>query len=377
MERWVCARRTVTGEPEALKRLLIADTPALLQAATGSPAEAPGGDGSFPLVLTTEGGGVHKAVSATVGQASVRSGWMQIPLRWRADPLPGLFPAFDGFVEVEDLDRRSIGLAVLGRYRPPASLLGGLADRLALSRVADGVVERIARGLVGALVSQDVAHADPGPAMTVQDVMSPEPLVFGEEMSLRGAANLMLLGRIHGAPVVDDHGQLVGVLSEADLLDKVAPYREGVSRDVRLSWRRHDAVTVGEACSRPARTTAVDATIRAAAAQMAEQDVSRLVVMRGAEVAGILTRHDVLKALVRGDAAIESAVEVVVDRAGHDGLAVDVADGRVTLSGRVPLHSQAIHLQEEIGQVDGVLAVDVSDLRHEADDLVGPPPMWA
>ncbi len=72
------------------------------------------------------------------------------------------------------------------------------------------------------------------------------------------AASLLLSCGISGVPVVDEEGQLIGVLSESDLLDKVAPARSAVDRTVELSWRRHGATTVGQACSRPGRSTAVD-----------------------------------------------------------------------------------------------------------------------
>jgi CBS domain-containing protein len=377
MERWICARRTVIGDPAALKARLTTDIVALLQAATGSQAEAPHGDGSFHMVLRSAGGGLHKTVVASVGQARVDGPWLRIPLRWEADPLPAAFPTFDGDLEVEDLDSRSVSLALIGRYHPPASVVGGLVDRVAMSRTAERTAERLVGGLASALSGAvEVPHGAPARLLTVGQLMSPDPLVVSEDLSLRGAANLMLIGRISGLPVVDGHGQLVGILSEADLLDKVAPPRTGLSRTVEMSWRRHDSVTVGQACTRPARTTSVDATVREAAGQMAQEDVARLVVMRGATVAGILTRHDVLRALVRADEAIEAAVEDLVADSGFDGVTTEVVDGHVRLGGVIDLRSDAAELPGRLLELDGVLDVDADALRWETDDVVVPPPLW-
>ncbi|HUG85969.1 MAG TPA: CBS domain-containing protein [Euzebya sp.] len=378
MERWVCARRTVKGDPSRLKERLTTEVVSLLQRATGSDVTPPAGDASFAMVLATEGEAFHKMVSASVGQAQTsRDGRLRIPVAWKADPLSGIFPTFRGDIEVEDLDRGTISIALVGRYRPPGSVLGGVADRLLFGSNADAVTERIARGLATALAEEIPAGpAAALPAMRVGDVMTPDPLVLGEDLSLRAAANLMVLGRISGAPVVDDDGLLVGILSEADVLDKVAPLRTGLSRRVEMSWRRHDAVTVGQACSRPARTTSVDATVRDAAQAMATHDVARLVVMRGATVAGIVTRHDVLKSLIRSDEAIESAVEAVICARGFDGVVAEVVDGHVRLSGMLERRTDAAQLPVGISELDGVLDVDASALRWQHDDVVPPPALW-
>lgn len=377
MERWLFARRTVTGDVDALKKRLVTDTAALLQAATNSPASPPEGDGSVRLMLSTEGGRVRKGVVARIGQVKSTGPWTRIPLSWHADPMPGLFPTFDGSLEIEDFDSRTISIAIVGRYRPPGSVVGGVADRLVLPHVAEDTVERMVRGLVAALSDDvEVPHGDAGPQMTVADLMSEDPIVLNESMSLRAAASLLLSSSISGAPVVDEEGQLIGVLSESDLLDKVAPPRTGLNRTVELSWRRHGATTVGQACSRPAASTSADTPVRDAAAQMAAQDVARLIAMRGATVAGIITRTDVMKALVREDEVIESVVELLVADMALDDVDAQVADGRVHLNGSVPLRSQAEGLVTRLGDVEGVLEVQREQLTWQTDDIAAAPPMW-
>ncbi len=377
MERWLCARRTVRGDAAAMKARLMSDTPALLQVATGSKVTPPEGDGSFRIILSSEHDRVHKVVAAQVGEARQEAAWSRIPLSWKADPLAGLFATFEGDIEIEDLDHDMISIAVVGRYRPPAGMLGGLADRLLLSELAEITAERIVRGLVGALSGDiEVVHGEEPGHMTVGDLMTTEAIVLDEAMSLRSAASLMLIAGISGAPVVDDHGRLVGILSESDLLDKVAPPRTGLSRSVEMSWRRHGATTVGEACTRPAITTDVQTAIRDAAALMASKHIGRLVVMQGAVVAGIVTRTDVIKALVREDEAIEAAVEVVLESRGLRHVTVDVDSGEVTLGGTVDLRSDHARLPAEITELEGVINVRTEDFSWIEDDVVVPPPMW-
>ena len=53
---------------------------------------------------------------------------------------------------------------------------------------------------------------------TIRDVMQARPIVIRQDESLHLALELLIANSISGLPVVDDAGQLVGVLSEKDLL---------------------------------------------------------------------------------------------------------------------------------------------------------------
>jgi len=54
-------------------------------------------------------------------------------------------------------------------------------------------------------------------ALTAADVMSRDVLAIPRQMSLRAAAHQMVQARVSGAPVVDEQGRCVGVLSMTDL----------------------------------------------------------------------------------------------------------------------------------------------------------------
>jgi CBS domain-containing protein len=55
-------------------------------------------------------------------------------------------------------------------------------------------------------------------ALTAEDLMTREVVRVPEEMPLRDAAHLLRQARVSGAPVVDEQGRCVGVLSAADFL---------------------------------------------------------------------------------------------------------------------------------------------------------------
>jgi CBS domain-containing protein len=52
----------------------------------------------------------------------------------------------------------------------------------------------------------------------IRDVMRPDPILVRRDEPLRRALEMLIENNISGLPVVDDRGQLVGVLSEKDLL---------------------------------------------------------------------------------------------------------------------------------------------------------------
>src|SRR5947209_1193465 len=54
--------------------------------------------------------------------------------------------------------------------------------------------------------------------LTAAEIMTRDPIVLPRQMSLRAAARLLSQNRITGAPVVDDRGACIGVLSATDFV---------------------------------------------------------------------------------------------------------------------------------------------------------------
>src|SRR5262245_46733051 len=63
-----------------------------------------------------------------------------------------------------------------------------------------------------------VLTVPPLPALTAQDVMSREVVTIPQRVSLGDAARLLRRASVSAAPVVDEQGRCVGVLSAADFL---------------------------------------------------------------------------------------------------------------------------------------------------------------
>lgn len=270
MKRWLYNYRTVSGDPAGLAGGLRRELHGLLAAGTASTGPVRAGDGSFRMHLAVQvlGAELTKAVRVTTGVAAVHGTRLVIPVTWRADSARHAFPTFSGSIELTPLDHSSVQLTIVGAYRVPAGVVGLLADSTVLRGVAERTTERIMDSLVDALTARTaqeqlpaVATSAPSEPMRVADVMTPDPLLLEEDQPLRTAALLLFHADISGAPVVDADGALVGVLSEADLMEKEARPAAGLGRGVAEAWRLRGAKTVGEACSRPAHVTAADATL--------------------------------------------------------------------------------------------------------------------
>ena len=146
----------------------------------------------------------------------------------------------------------------------------------------------------------------------VKDVMSTLPVWVSETASFREIAAKLLECRVSAFPVLDTHGTLTGVVSEADLLVKEAVLGEPGGVAGLLAGLVHHAerakaggVTAADLMTSPAVTIRPDDTVEHAAKLMYDRKVKRLpVVDQGGRVVGIISRTDILAVFDRTDAEI-------------------------------------------------------------------------
>ncbi len=380
MKRWVHATGYVHGRPETVRRMLLDEHVCLLERATGSPTAGRSADGSFLLRLRSSlwSREFGKRVRITVGVATQSGERVVLPVTWQAEPARLLFPRFDGALELEPVSSFASLLTLTGSYEPPLGTVGAMVDVTLLRDRA----EQTAQDLLALLSQELVSTVDHAPAhgdvhaasdgmeagpMRVRDVMTADVRVVDVTASLRTAAAVLFFAGISGAPVVGDDGELVGVISEQDLLAKQAPPAHGIGRRVAEQQRRHYARTAADACSAPAVVITPDGSLRDAARMMLEHNVARLVVTEHGGVAGIVTRHDVLAGLLRADDLMEAAIDRMLRDRNAPDVTAGVTDGVVTLTGSVQLRSAAAALPRMISEVDGVLSVE-TNLQWRIDD---------
>jgi len=108
---------------------------------------------------------VDRTVAVEVGTPIPDDGRTLVPIRWRPESREALFPALDGEIEAAPVGAASTQLSMTARYTPPFGLLGRVADRALLHRVAEATVKDFVDN-VAAVVRDRLAHVHGGRAET-------------------------------------------------------------------------------------------------------------------------------------------------------------------------------------------------------------------
>ena len=202
---------------------------------------------------------------------------------------------------------------------------------------------------------------------TVKDVMSTLPVWVRETASFQEIAAKLRECRVSAFPVLDTHGTVTGVVSEADLLVKEAVLGEpgGVAGLLagllhRAARAKAGAVTAADLMTSPAVTISPDDKVEHAAKLMYDRKVKRLpVVDQGGRLVGIISRTDILAVFDRTDAEIREEImtQVIAGRSEPSQYSVVVTDGLVTLEGTPETIAIGRDLVRRARRVQGVIGV--------------------
>jgi len=150
--------------------------------------------------------------------------------------------------------------------------------------------------------------------MRAKDIMTSPVHVVWQNASVESAAELMTAKSVTALPVVDADGVLVGMVSESDLLWHRVP------SDPTARQRRHPDTDpanrpgmVVEVMSPFPLITGPDADVAEVADLMLQNDVRSMPVIDGRELVGIVSRRDILRAVVRGDDVLTQEVQHRLD----------------------------------------------------------------
>jgi CBS domain-containing protein len=190
--------------------------------------------------------------------------------------------------------------------------------------------------------------------MIVDDVMTRDVISVPPNTLLKEVARLLTEHGISGVPV-EEHGKVVGVVSEADIVSKERGRRKWwLRRNSRLHAR-----TAGDAMTSPAITIQGRRSISSAAALMSDHDVNRLPVVDDRALVGIVTRADLVRAFARPDEDIRQDVVKTLRNlwVSPQTVRVEVRSGEVTLRGAVTLPKIVKRVPAAIERVPGVVSV--------------------
>jgi predicted transcriptional regulator len=146
------------------------------------------------------------------------------------------------------------------------------------------------------------------------DLMSQAVLLIPREMSLPGAAHLLAQARVSGAPVVDDEGRCIGVVSTTDFLHVVesgkTPTHAHAGAKSVYSWQIVDSEcqaqeTVEDYMNWDPVTVRPGARIGEIARMMIDAHIHRVIVVDDTNhPIGIVSSTDILGAVAQADARL-------------------------------------------------------------------------
>ena len=144
--------------------------------------------------------------------------------------------------------------------------------------------------------------------MKVRDVMITPVITVSPKTTYEDAASLLRKHDVSGVPVVDDHGKLLGVVSEKDLFRAMYPlygeyilephayYNQEIQEEEIEIIRKQP---VEKYMSKQVITIDIDAPILRAGGLMLARGLHRLPVIENGKMVGIVSREDIYSAVLK------------------------------------------------------------------------------
>jgi CBS-domain-containing membrane protein len=228
--------------------------------------------------------------------------------------------------------------------------------------------------------------------MRAVDVMTTNVITVGPDACVQDVAHILLTARISGVPVVGPNGELLGIVSEGDLMRRV---EAGTGR-ARPWWLalftgkevlaaefiREHSRKVADVMTRDVITAAPDTPLSKIANLLEKNAIKRVPIVERGKVVGIVSRANLLQALASLTKQLEVAAEVNDSQIRDKVLTqlnaepwtrpslinVIVQDGTVELWGIVESASEKKAVRVAAEAIPGVRAVN--------DNLIIRPAQW-
>ena len=154
--------------------------------------------------------------------------------------------------------------------------------------------------------------------MLIHELMIPNPAVLTPAMTMPDALQYMHEKAVHRMPVVDAHGNLVGIVSETDL-HNVAP-----SPATTLSFWEIPSllakITIQTVMVKEVATVTEDTPVEDAARIMADRNIGCLPVMKDKKLVGMVNQSDLFRAIMELMGGRRKGVRLWVSTAAEKGI---------------------------------------------------------
>ncbi|CAE6752386.1 CBS domain-containing protein [Paraburkholderia aspalathi] len=195
--------------------------------------------------------------------------------------------------------------------------------------------------------------------MRALDIMTPSVVTATPDMTIHDAARLFVDNRISGMPVVDANGQVVGIVSQGDLLHRV---ETGTCHGKRSWWlellsssprgeaaryvKEHGHVVGDVMCDRVI-SIPEDMPFQQIADLMERRHLKRVPVLKDGKLVGIVSRSNLIRAL--------ASVAPAVDSASHDDASLREAIVMEMHGQRWGLPKQGVLVTDGVAHLWGVI----------------------
>ena len=224
--------------------------------------------------------------------------------------------------------------------------------------------------------------------MRATDVMSTPVVVAGPRITVQHVARMMINHRVSGIPIVEEDGQLIGIITEGDLLRRVETGTER-QRSRRSEWFlpnsrlaadyvKSHARRVADIMTRDVVTVDESATLGEIADLMEQHRIKRVPVVHYGKLVGIVSRSDLLRVLTSGAASVS---DEDTDRSIRNRLLTELRQQKwATLLNEtdIVVSDGVVHLwgvvgSEEERQALRIVAENTSDVREVPDHTISGP----
>jgi CBS domain-containing protein len=220
--------------------------------------------------------------------------------------------------------------------------------------------------------------------MLARDAMTPSPIAVPATLAIEDCARILLEKRISAVPVVDAEHRVIGIVSEGDLIR-----RRETGTERRYSWwlelvsdpqaMARDFVKsaghkVSDVMTRQIVSVTEDTSLATIAATLEKHRIKRVPVVRDGKLVGIVSRADLVRALLVGRAAPADGATSDIDIRDHFLARLDKEPWGPRSYVNIIVHEGQVELWGFAGSPDearaiGLLAEDVPGVRGVVNNL--------
>ncbi len=215
--------------------------------------------------------------------------------------------------------------------------------------------------------------------MLVRERMTHHPVTAGPSTTINEALQLMRREKVRRLPVLDQGGQLVGIVLEKDLL--YASPSPATSLSIYEMHYLLSRLTVADVMTREVITVDEITPLEEAARIMADNGIGGLPVMRGNQLVGIVTETDLFKVFLEMLGARERGVRLTLHVPDQKGMLASITGAIAALGGdivslstfwgenlttstiTVKVREQTATRRQLVEAMEG-LGLDVADIRQ-------------